>query len=66
MFGSGQGLQGRIVPFLMIFFKSVLQMFLEVVVHENVTTFPVDILIKVLGSPLPLNVDECLFAFRLL
>lgn len=66
MFGSGQGLQGRTVPFLMIFLKSVLQTLPEVVVHENVTTFPVDILIKVLGSPLPPNVDECLFAFRLL
>ena len=48
LWGHGLGLQGPTIPFLLIFVKSVLQSLPDIVVHENVLQFPLDILVSLL------------------
>ena len=48
LWGNGLGLQGPTIPFLLIFVKSVLQSLPDIVGHENVLQFPVDVLASLL------------------
>ena len=44
LFGSGQGLSGATVVYLLVFVKAVLQSLPHCLVHENVLGFPIDVL----------------------
>lgn len=50
LFGQGNGLQGRTIPFLLIFLKMILQSLPDVVIHENVTQMPENIITDILSS----------------
>ena len=49
-FGSGRGLNGPTVVFLILFIKSIKQSLPHILIHENVMNFPIDVIIDLLAG----------------
>ena len=56
MFGSGRGLNGPTVVFLILFIKSIKQSLPHMLIHENVMNFPIDVIIDLLSGAEPIYV----------
>lgn len=52
-FGSGRGLYGPTVMYLLIFVKSIKQSRPHILIHENVTAFPIELIISLLAGQKP-------------